>query len=192
MGDGAVRACTITPDDPRRDPLQCAIGCDDCKWSDELPGALSAAPPRVRHRHSRAAVRAAARRARERARRRVERWGTWAYLRNPIRNIAPGGPLGGDPDVLQARCIRELTSDRVPRAYTPPRGWDSGTQALSPAERRLREWDAADTDDALGPAQEQPEWVWWRDDDDRYAELHAIVAGTYPILYDTGDPRSRA
>jgi hypothetical protein len=38
---------------------------------------------------------------------------------------------------------------------------------------------------------EAPELTWCRDDDDRYAELHAVVAGTYPILYDTDGQRSR-
>jgi len=183
-----MRPCIITPDDQRWDPLQCAIGCDDCKWSEELPGALSAAPPRVRHRHGRAEVRAAARRARERARRRVERWGSWARRRNPADHAHTG-----HEETHRLRAVHELTSDRTPAGYTPPRGWDSGTQALRPAERRLREWDAADTLDALPPpVVEAPELTWCRDDDDRYAELHAIVAGTYPILYDTGDPRSRA
>lgn len=163
-------------------------GYCDCRYDAPRDEAQAPArrPPRERRRHSREDVRAAASRARERARRRVDRWSTWARCRNPCDHAHTGYE-----ETHRLRAIHELTSDRVPRRETPPRRWASDTLSLRPSERRLREWDAADTADAMGPAGEQPEHVWRRDDDDYYAELHAVVAGTYPVLYDTDDARSR-
>lgn len=129
----------------------------DCRY--DPPPDETRAParrqPRSRRRHSREDVRAAARRARERARRRVDRWSSWARSRNPCDHAHTG-----HEEIHRLRAVHELTSDRVPGKYTPPRGWWS----LRHSERRLREWDSVDTADALWPAGEQIEHTWEHDD----------------------------